>query len=497
MQSLPPANDSTQPPAGPPRVIIDRRPLPIVVLSRFRGQFWAVVLVGFFAVALGLAPPEGLTPAGWRSLCLFALCVVFWVTQLLPLPMTGLLAIGLIPLLGILPASQAYGYFGSRAVFFILGAFILGAAIVASGLSARLTLWALRRFGRSPRTLVGAVYGTCALASCVMSAHAVAAMVYPLAWDVARSLRLRPRHSPLGKALFYALAWGCITGGTATVLGGARAPLAIGILEETLPGHPSIDFARYTALALPLVVGLALGGWVLLRRLLPADGVDMTPARRLVEERAHDLGRVRLREVLTGAVVVATIVAWAWRGDSWGMASIALMSTAVLFVLGLVSWKEVEQHVHWGVFLLYGGAITLGSAMAHTGAAGWAADHLLGGWRHDPRALLVAVGALTAVLTEFMSNSAVVATLMPVVLSLAQQHGLDPRLATMAVVLPSSLAFALPMGTPATAVAWSSGFLPARQAVRLGLALDVVGVALLAVLVYGYWPLLRSVGLLP
>ena len=122
------------------KVIIDRRPLFVVLLSVFRPQLMLGVILLLFAGALSLAPPAGIDEAGWRVLCVFGLCVVLWVTTLIPLAITGLGAIALIPLLGIREASTTYQYFGSSAVFFILGAFTLGAAVVGCGLSSRMTL---------------------------------------------------------------------------------------------------------------------------------------------------------------------------------------------------------------------------------------------------------------------------------------------------------------------------------------------------------------------
>ena len=122
-------------------VVFDRRPLWIVVLDRMRqGIVVAVLLICFF-ILLGREAPEGLTAEGYKVLCLFFLCVCLWSSNVIPLSVTSLLAIGAIPLMGIMDASQAYAFFGNKAVFFILGAFILSGAMIACGLSTRMSLW--------------------------------------------------------------------------------------------------------------------------------------------------------------------------------------------------------------------------------------------------------------------------------------------------------------------------------------------------------------------
>ena len=304
-----PAADSAQD-AG---VIIDRRPMALVLLGRFRPQLILIGLLLCFLHAVGTGGPEGLSPEGWKALCVFALAVALWVSALIPLAITGLMAIALIPMLEILDAPTTYSYFGSNAVFFILGAFTLGAAVVGCGLSARMTTSALKRFGTSPTGLVRAVYFFTAGASCLMSEHAVAAMSFPIVWELARSFRRPGEENRLGKALFFAMAWGCIVGGTTTVLGGGRAPLAIGILEETT--QQTIGFVEYMVLDLPLVILLLGVGLVLLQTTLKGSAPSMAPALEILERRIRDQGKATLREKLVGLALLITVGFWVGFGE--------------------------------------------------------------------------------------------------------------------------------------------------------------------------------------
>jgi len=468
----------------------------VVLFSRFRSEIYFLLMALVFAWAVQLPAPEGLDTDAWRSLCVFGLCVFLWVTTLIPLAITGLLAIALIPILGIQSEALTYSYFGSKAVFFILGAFTLGAAVVGCGLSTRVTTWALRRFGSSPQQLVTTIFVFTAGASCVMSEHAVAAMCFPVVLEVVRSLQLPRGKSRFAKAMFFALAWGCIIGGTATILGGGRAPLAIGILEQSpvLSEPTTISFLEYMVLDLPLVLLLFCVGYVMLRVTLKPEIDTIAPALEALERRMGDLGKITLREKLVALAMVITIACWVIAGEEFGLANIAMLSTTALFVFKLVTWRDVEANVNWGVILMYGGAITLGSVLAETGAATWMTELLVGNWQGSPESLLMAMGLLTVILTEFMSNSAVIAILMAPGLSLAVANGIDPRIMTMAIVLPSNFAFMFPMATPATALAYSSGTFSPREAIARGALLDLMGLVLLAVLVYGYWPMVMSLG---
>jgi sodium-dependent dicarboxylate transporter 2/3/5 len=479
------------------RFIIDRRPMMVLILERLRRQLWLGLVFGVFALVITQSPPDGLTHAGWSTLCIFGLCVVLWATSLLPLAVTSLLAMAFIPLFDVMEASQAYRYFGSKVVFFILGAFMLSAALTTSGLSKRVATLIVERYGRTPRQLILAVFFMSALGATVMSSHAVAAMVFPIVVDIARALKLRPLRSKMGMALFFALAWGCIIGGSLTILGGGRGPLAIGLLEEaTLDAtsglNQTIGFTEYILYGAPMVLlMLGVGAYILVRHFKPE--IDSTDAARVeLAQKLHRMGKITIKERVVGLVVLVTIALWVFMGDRLGIANIAICSVGLLFVLGTISWREVEDNINWGVIIMYGGAICLGGAMDASGAALWLTG-LVMNVTDSPAVLMLIIVILSAGLTEFMSNSAVIAMLMPPALALAEAHGVDVKAMTMAVVLPSNFAFMFPVSTPVTAIAWSAGYYTPGKVASTGLILHGFGLVCMCLLILWWWPSLGLV----
>src|SRR5262245_31286307 len=138
MASAPPIRSVARPQerAAPPRpdVVIDTRPLWRILASRTYRPIALGVGVAAFLVVRGMARPEGLSDAGQSALAVFALCLVYWVSNVLPLMVTSLLAMVMLPATGALSAKETYALFGNEAVFFILGAFILAAALMKCGL---------------------------------------------------------------------------------------------------------------------------------------------------------------------------------------------------------------------------------------------------------------------------------------------------------------------------------------------------------------------------
>lgn len=468
--------------------VVDTRPLWVILLSRSRQLGFLLGGVLLYVAVLGAETPEGLTPEGQRALAVFALCVFYWVFDVLPLMITSLLAIILIPLSGVMTTPQTYALFGNEAVFFILGAFILAASLMKCGLSTRLALLILRRFGQTPRRLLVSVLLLNAFMSFVMSEHAVAAMNFPIILEVVAVLRLNPRRSNYGKALFLAMAWGTTIGGVATLLGGARAPLALGILREAT--GQSFTFLQWSIAILPLVLVLLVVCYTVIVSFYPIDVSGVEEADEALRQRAATLGRLKLDELGIGLVVIATFFAWVALGEEFGLANVALGAVIALFVLRLVSWRDVEQYVNWGVILMYGGAICLGSAINKSGAAGWLADVTVSEWAMGGSSVILILSFLGILLTEAMSNSAVVALLMPVSLGIAAQFGMDPAIMALTVAVSAGLGFTLPIGTPANAIAYSSGFLSIRDMVVPGLLLCTSSWLLFNALANLYWPLI-------
>ncbi len=373
-------------------------------------------------------------------------------------------------------------------MFFILGAFILAAALMKCGLSTRLAIAILRRFGHTPRTLLLSLFLMNAFMAFFMSEHAVAAMTFPITIEIASVLRLPRERSNYARALFLAMAWGTSIGGIATLLGGGRAPLAIGMLREST--GQSYSFAEWSLAAWPLVAILLVIGWQVIVRFFPIDIASVREADAIIEEKALKLGRPSTQERGIALVMLATLPAWIVGGEEFGLASISLAAVVVLFLFDLLEWRDIERYVNWGILLMYGGAIALGSSLHRSGAAAWLAQETVSQWANSPAAVIALISGFSIILTEAMSNSAVVALLMPLSLGIAQQFGIDPRAMAPAVALPAGLAFTLPVGTPGNAIAYSSGYLRLRDMLLPGSVLVVLSWVAFNLVANYYWPLI-------
>jgi sodium-dependent dicarboxylate transporter 2/3/5 len=202
------------------------------------------------------------------------------------------------------------------------------------------------------------------------------------------------------------------------------------------------------------------------------------------------MGKTSHREYAVLSVFAFTILGWMFLGRDFGLASIALASVVALFVFKLVRWKDVEEYVNWGILLMYGGAIILGSALERSGAALWFAKTIMGESVSGPAAAIAVFSFFSLLLTEGMSNAAVIAVLLPVGIGLSGAFLVDPSVVTYAIAVPAGLAFCLPMSTPANAIAVSSNFITVRDMAKWGVLMGAISWAAFNLTAWLYWPLI-------
>ena len=458
---------------------------------------WKPVLVTLVLAGLGGAcawsntlPAEavdaGLSQGGARTLAIFLAAVVLWVTEAVPLVVTGLGVFVALVAGGIGSPAQVSAWFGDRVVFFLLGIFLIAGALTASHVVDHAALRLLNAVGTSPRKLRQGVYWVAFFSSFLLAEHAVAAMLFPVIARIRDALG-RPRQSSTYVAgLFLALAWGCSIGGIVTYLGGARIALAMGIAQTkgiTVPG-----FFELMAHSLPIAIPFGIIAAIVLEIAFPIDVPNVSQAREALAERRRELGRFGPHQQAVMVILLVTIAAWACFGVRF-LAPVALASAAVLIGTGLARWSAVERHVPWDLLIMEAGALALCSALEKTGASVWAGHIAFSSIGHQPLLIIAAITLFTIILTELFSNPAVVTLLVPLLIPAAEPLGFKGQeiALVLAVALPCGLSFVLPLGSPPLAIAFSSGEYKVAKVIGSGLLLDLIPVPLTVAAYWFFW----------
>lgn len=452
-----------------------------------------------FALVLVLPAPAGLSPDGWHTAGLAGLMAIWWITEAIPIPATALLPLVVLPVASVGTIRETAAPYANPIIFLFLGGFILAAGLEVSGLHRRLALGIIRLAGTTPLRLIAGFMAATAFLSMWVSNTATVMMMLPIAVStlaiVEPDTESPDPHLPI--ALLLGVAYAANIGGLATLIGTPPNALLAGFMEETY--GLTLGFAQWMTLGLPLVVVALPLCWLLLSRVLFPVGSETTgdSGDRLVQEwRAR--GPMRRRERLVAIVTGGTALAWIFRPvlSEWlpGLsdAGIAIAGALLLFLIPVdwkrldpvLRWKSVER-LPWGILILFGGGISLASAIQRSGLAEWIGGGLAAAGTWPLIGMVAAITAVIILLTEITSNTATAATFLPVVAALAVASGLDPMMLAAPAALAASCAFMLPVATPPNAIVYSSERVPISAMIRAGLVLNLMMVLLITVMSLG------------
>ncbi|MBU0496891.1 MAG: DASS family sodium-coupled anion symporter [Candidatus Thermoplasmatota archaeon] len=450
-----------------------------------------IIIFAILVLAIFYFAPqvEGLSQSGKIMIGILVLGAILWITEPIPLPVTGLLILIVQPILGIMPAKDVFSAFGNQAVFFLIGAFILAAAVEKHGLHRRIALRLLSFFEHSPRFFTLGIMLSCALLSFVMPEHGVAALFLPIVVSVLIAMKIPPRESNFGIICMLAIAYGCSIGSLGTLVGGARNPLTIAILSD-LETPILVSFFDWMIYSMPVVLLSLPAVWIILQFSFPIELHTIESAKREIENQVIHSGRMKMQEKLVSIILIFTIILWVFFSSPhyFGYAIIALLGSILLFISGTITWKDVEKRVPWGVILLYGGAITLGVGMETTGAGTWIAHNILAIVGTNPYLVILGLIIITMLLTNIMSNVGAVAVLLPIGIALAEEiPGLNPLLAALIVALSGGLAFIFIIATPGNAITYSSGYFSSRNLFKAGVLANCICLIIIFGVAIFYW----------
>jgi len=449
--------------------------------------------------------PAGMAGPAWHTAGLAAWMAIWWSSEAVPVPVTALLPLLVLPLAGVVPIEAAAAAYAHPLIFLFLGGFLLALAIQKHGLHRRVALSIVDRLGTRPTALVGGFLAASALLSMWVSNTATAMMMLPIAISVIATVTARDdaagsgeadrRQPAFATALLLAVAYGASIGGLGTLIG--TPPNAL--LAAFAQAHYGIQigFAQWMLVGLPLAALLGACAWLVLTRLaFDLRGLPAAIDASTIGAQLAALGRLSRNERRVAAVFAATALLWVLRPALNSLPplttltdpAIAIAAAVVLFLLPaanggrLLVWRDA-QALPWGTLLLFGGGLSLAAAIGASGLADWIGLALgrLAGW--PALALVLLVTAIVVFLTELTSNTATTATFLPLMGVLALAADLAPLMLMAPAALAAGAAFMLPVATPPNAIVHGSGRVAIPDMARAGLWLNLAAVALIALLV--------------
>ncbi|QOS67642.1 SLC13/DASS family transporter [Eggerthella guodeyinii] len=389
------------------------------------------------------------------ALIILAVVMVLFVSEALPLPVTALFGAIAMAVFGIIGFDQAFAGFGSDTLMMVAGMLVIGQAVYESGVVDRMGGLLRKLVSMGERSSIALVSLVAGLLSAFMSNTAIVASILPMVDSLAESSGKRSLRTGLAMSVGAA----AILGGSLTLVGSTPQLVAQGILESS--GGETLGFFTLLKGALPLfVLGIAYYATVgrrllALRADIPAQGEAVSlPIEE--EPKARPSTRKAVITAATFAACVAGFVA-----GMWTVGTVALAGALFLIAMGCIDMKSVVRNVDWSAVVILGGSLGFSAGLEESGAGALVANTIIdlcGGAAANPLAIFAAMVVITAVLSNFMSNTAVVAMLAPMGLFLAETMGFNPITMVVGIVLAASICLATPIGSPPMTLTLSAGY---------------------------------------
>ena len=454
-----------------------------------------MIIRGYLVLISGLLLAAGcaifMNTSGWNTQAcwtgaIVTLCVIWWIFEPIPIPVTSIIPLAVFPLAGVLTKEDIAKAYGDDMILLMLGGFMISAALAHSGAHHRLAVGLIRIVGgHSSRRIVFGFLCACAFISMWISNTATTLMMLPLALAVVD----QSGDKKLAIPLLLSIAYGSSIGGLGSPIG--TPPNLVFMREyESFTGI-TVSFTQWMSWGVPVVLLMTpLAGLWLTRHLHFKGELTMPPA-----------GPWRAEERRILLVFGLTVLAWITRNEPFGGwsdwlglkgasdATVALIAVVAMFLIPngrggkLLDW-DTAVRVPWGILILFAGGIAIAQAFLETGLSKAIGEQLAILSGLHPLIIIAFVALSVTFLTEVTSNTAVTVLLMPILAPAAAAAGIDPALLMLPAAMSASYGFMMPVGTPPNAIVFGTGLVPMASMAREGLVLNFIGAAVITSVCY-------------
>ncbi|MEO0285403.1 MAG: SLC13 family permease [candidate division WOR-3 bacterium] len=429
-------------------------------------RFIGLILVALSALILYHLPLlNALTEPQKITALIFFVAAILWIFEIIPLYITSFVILvleilWLLPKLENVKATAFLSPFFSTTIILFLGGFVLARGLEAYKIDELVAEKILEATKGKPGLTLFAFLAVSGFLSMWMSNTAVTALMLAVTLPVIKKLD----DKNYAKALLIAIAFGANIGGMGTPIGTPPNAIALDYLKKA---GISVNFPVWVGFAFPYVVILTVLTWLILYFMFPhrVKTVEMhvTPDQ---EKRKDPKVKV--------VIGVSILTALLWLTESIhrvDSAYIALLPVLIYFSFGILNRKDFNS-LSWDVLILMGGGLSLGEAFKLSGLGTYVVNSL--GLSNLPFSVQLAILAgITALITNFMSNTSTAALIIPLAMGL----NLDPvhqAILVVSIGLSASASMLLPISTPPNAIVYSSGELRVVDMFKVGLAVLVI-----------------------
>lgn len=459
----------------------------------------AAAVMIFFIILL-MPMPAGMTPEAQKSMALFAFALVMWIAKPIPIYQTSIILVLLLPLIGAVENQKvAFGTLGFDIIWLMVAAFVLTSAMSTSNLGKRLALYLTTKFAKTPtQVLVIFVIVNYLLAFFVPSTTARASLIVPIALVILEIYQAAPGKSKFGKLMMLQGVQNNAFATSIVMTATSAQVLAIGFINEQTGAH--LGYMQWLLGSIPQAVLTTVIAFVIGLKLFNSKDEMrdiMGNASATLKKQLDELGPISTREKKTLVIFLLTLFLWA-TGDyqqAWFGFEISTEQTAVLSMLlcllpgiGVIKWKEAN--IKWDLMIFSAGAYAVGNAVNDTGAAAWVIDRLVQAIGLD-RLNVSVVAVILIFITVFShliftSKTVRTTILIPAIIALAIQLGIDPVPLALVCSFGISATITLPPHSKVNTLYFGTGYFTVKDELIYGLLSCFVSACSMS-LIYFTW----------
>ena len=410
---------------------------------------------------------------------LFAIVMFMW--EKIPLGLTSMIVcVGLV-VTGVLEWQTAFAGFIDSNVILFVAMFIVGGALFETGMANKIG-GIVTHFAKTERQLIVAIMVIVGVMSGFLSNTGTAAILIPVVIGIAaKSGYSRSR-------LLMPLVFAAAMGGNLTLIGAPGNMIAQSGMEGI---GLKFGFFDYAKVGVPiLIVGIIYFAFIGYKFLPNKEGSDEG-----IFDESKDFSHVpKWKQYLSLVILLLTLVGMIFE-EQLGikLCVIGCIGALALMVTGVISEKDALASIDLKTIFLFGGTLSLAAALEQTGAGELIAEKVIGmlGDNPSPYVLTFVIFMLCCVMTNFMSNTATTALMVPIGISIAQGMGADPSAVLMACVIGGSCAYATPIGMPANTMVVTAGGYTFKDYAKAGVPMILVATVVSMILLpifYSFFP---------
>lgn len=410
-------------------------------------------------------------------LILLGVMALLFITELIPLAVTAMGGAIICGFLNFIPDNVVFSGLSHPTVTLFAGMFVVGAAMFHTGLAHSIGVFIVKRAGKSQKNLMLCIMIVAAVLSMCLSNTGTAACLLPVVMGICAAAKMAPSRQLLP------LAYAVCSGGMISLVGTPPNIIVSGALSNF--GYRPFGFFEFAWVGVPLTVLTILYMYFAGRRLLPEGGEVPEKFLAELDPMQHNVPK----QVIAGCILLGCIIVMCLDLQKITIEMAAVIGALVCVLTGCLTEKQAYHSIEWSTIFLFAGMMPVSHALYNTGAA-----ELLARWilealgTPSPLAITMLLFAVTALLTQFMSNSASAALIAPIGIVIAQKLSISPYPLLMVIAVASSCAYATPIGTPPCTLMVGPGNYRFVDYIKAGLPLILLCFAATVIIVPLVWP---------